>query len=85
MVSKQRGERFEKEDVASENKPAYEMISPADTIGVYQIESRVQTSVLARIQPSASTISAAKLSAARAPADASLPASRIGDGRRHAD
>jgi len=37
--------------VPQEDKPTYEMISRADTIGVFQIESRAQMSMLPRLQP----------------------------------
>lgn len=35
----------------SEQKPVYDMISRADTIGVFQVESRAQMSMLPRLQP----------------------------------
>jgi error-prone DNA polymerase len=37
--------------IPQEDKPTYEMISRADTIGVFQIESRAQMSMLPRLQP----------------------------------
>lgn len=38
-------------DVPAEDPAVYEMISRADTIGVFQIESRAQMSMLPRLQP----------------------------------
>lgn len=39
------------EDIPKEDKPTYDMICKADTIGVFQIESRAQQSMLPRLQP----------------------------------
>ncbi|CAE6820542.1 MULTISPECIES: error-prone DNA polymerase [Paraburkholderia] len=51
IVSEQRGERFEMQDIPAEDPRTYEMISAADTVGVFQIESRAQMSMLPRMQP----------------------------------
>ncbi|MFL9957748.1 MULTISPECIES: error-prone DNA polymerase [Paraburkholderia] len=51
IVSQQRGERFEMQDIPSEDPATYDMISAADTVGVFQIESRAQMSMLPRMQP----------------------------------
>jgi error-prone DNA polymerase len=51
IVSEQRGERFEMQDIPPEDSKTYEMISAADTVGVFQIESRAQMSMLPRIKP----------------------------------
>ncbi|CAB3794573.1 error-prone DNA polymerase [Paraburkholderia fynbosensis] len=51
IVSEQRGERFEMQDIPAEDPATYEMISAADTVGVFQIESRAQMSMLPRMQP----------------------------------
>ncbi|GAB5097945.1 hypothetical protein YK56LOC_36610 [Caballeronia sp. HLA56] len=51
IVSEQRGERFEMQDIPSEDPATYEMISQADTVGVFQIESRAQMSMLPRLKP----------------------------------
>ncbi|MEM5385425.1 error-prone DNA polymerase [Paraburkholderia phymatum] len=51
LVSERRGERFEMQDIPPENKETYDMISRADTIGVFQIESRAQMSMLPRLKP----------------------------------
>ena len=50
IVSEQRGERFEMQDIPVEDPATYEMISQADTVGVFQIESRAQMSMLPRLQ-----------------------------------
>ncbi|MFM0350902.1 error-prone DNA polymerase [Paraburkholderia sp. RL17-347-BIC-D] len=51
IVSEQRGERFEMQDIPAEDPQTYEMISAADTVGVFQIESRAQMSMLPRMKP----------------------------------
>jgi error-prone DNA polymerase len=51
LVSTQRGERFEMQDIPAEDPDTYAMISAADTVGVFQIESRAQMSMLPRMQP----------------------------------
>src|SRR5690606_3493970 len=37
--------------IPKEEKPVYDMISRADTIGVFQVESRAQMSMLPRLKP----------------------------------
>jgi error-prone DNA polymerase len=51
IVSEQRGERFEMQDIPAEDEATYDMISRADTVGVFQIESRAQMSMLPRMKP----------------------------------
>jgi error-prone DNA polymerase len=51
FVSEQRGERFEMQDIPAEDPETYAMISAAETVGVFQIESRAQMSMLPRIKP----------------------------------
>ncbi len=51
LVGARRGEQFELQDVPSEDPLTYEMISRADTVGVFQIESRAQMSMLPRMKP----------------------------------
>lgn len=51
IVSEQRGEPFELQDIPAEDAATYEMICKADTVGVFQIESRAQMSMLPRLQP----------------------------------
>ena len=42
---------FRIQDIPAEDPATYEMISQADTVGVFQIESRAQMSMLPRLQP----------------------------------
>jgi error-prone DNA polymerase len=51
MVAHKRGESFELQDIPSEDPATYAMISKADTIGTFQIESRAQMSMLPRMRP----------------------------------
>src|SRR5690606_32377101 len=51
LVSAMRGRPFEMGDVPSEDPAVYEMISHADTLGVFQIESRAQMAMLPRMKP----------------------------------
>jgi error-prone DNA polymerase len=51
LVSAFRGKPFTLADVPKEDPRVYEMISRADTIGVFQIESRAQMSMLPRLKP----------------------------------
>ena len=51
MVSSRRGTQLRMEDIPSEDPAVYAMIQKADTIGVFQIESRAQQSMLPRLKP----------------------------------
>jgi error-prone DNA polymerase len=51
MVADRRGEPFELQDIPDEDATTYDMICAADTIGVFQIESRAQMSMLPRLRP----------------------------------
>ncbi|CAM5496331.1 error-prone DNA polymerase [Alcaligenes] [Alcaligenes phenolicus] len=51
FISQQRGERFELQDIPAEDPATYAMIGRADTVGVFQIESRAQMSMLPRLLP----------------------------------
>ena len=51
LISAQQGEPFELHDIPAEDAATYAMISKADTVGVFQIESRAQMSMLPRLQP----------------------------------
>ena len=51
FIAEQRGEPFEMQDIPAEDPATYEMICQADTVGVFQIESRAQMSMLPRMQP----------------------------------
>jgi len=43
--------RFRLQDIPAEDPDTYEMIANADTVGVFQIESRAQMSMLPRLRP----------------------------------
>ncbi len=51
LISQQRGYTFLMQDIPSEDPATYDMICAADTVGVFQIESRAQMSMLPRLQP----------------------------------
>ena len=50
-IGDKRGSQFLMQDVPAEDPATYDMICRADTIGVFQIESRAQMSMLPRLQP----------------------------------
>jgi error-prone DNA polymerase len=43
--------RFSLQDIPDDDEPTYDMICAADTVGVFQIESRAQMSMLPRLRP----------------------------------
>jgi error-prone DNA polymerase len=51
MVSSWRGKPLRVQDIPAEDAAVYAMIQRADTIGVFQIESRAQQSMLPRLKP----------------------------------
>lgn len=51
LVSARRETPFRMQDIPKEDKETYDMICKADTIGVFQIESRAQMSMLPRLKP----------------------------------
>ncbi|MFJ3483054.1 error-prone DNA polymerase [Pseudomonas sp. NPDC090202] len=51
LVRRYRGYDLTIASIPAEDKPTYDMISRADTIGVFQIESRAQMSMLPRLRP----------------------------------
>ncbi|MGI4985653.1 MAG: error-prone DNA polymerase, partial [Janthinobacterium lividum] len=51
LVSLRRGGPFELQDIPAEDAATYRMICRADTVGVFQIESRAQMSMLPRLRP----------------------------------
>lgn len=51
FIGERRGHAFEMQDIPAEDGATYEMISRADTVGVFQIESRAQMSMLPRLRP----------------------------------
>ena len=51
LISLRTGSPMVMQDIPAEDKTTYDMICRADTIGVFQIESRAQMSMLPRLQP----------------------------------
>jgi len=51
LVHALRGWRWTIASLPAEDKQTYEMIQEADTVGVFQIESRAQMSMLPRLKP----------------------------------
>jgi error-prone DNA polymerase len=51
LVSEREGRDFTMADVPAEDPATYEMAGHADTVGVFQIESRAQMSMLPRLKP----------------------------------
>ena len=53
FVAQRRGHPFELTDIPDKDEATYDMICRADTVGVFQIESRAQMAMLPRLQPRA--------------------------------
>jgi error-prone DNA polymerase len=51
FVSQRRGYPFALQDIEDKDQATYDMICRADTVGVFQIESRAQMSMLPRLKP----------------------------------
>jgi error-prone DNA polymerase len=51
LAAQRRGEPFELQDIPAEDVATYDMICEADTVGVFQIESRAQMTMLPRMRP----------------------------------
>lgn len=51
FVSMRKGYQFGMQDIPAEDAVTYDMICKADTVGVFQIESRAQMSMLPRLRP----------------------------------
>jgi error-prone DNA polymerase len=51
LIERHHGRRLELATVPAEEKPVYEMLSRADSIGVFQVESRAQMTMLPRLKP----------------------------------
>ena len=51
LISQRRQYAFEMQDIPAEDSVTYDMICKADTLGVFQIESRAQMSMLPRLKP----------------------------------
>jgi error-prone DNA polymerase len=51
LIGQKEGRSFGMEDATQNDGPTYDMICAADTVGVFQIESRAQMSMLPRLRP----------------------------------
>jgi error-prone DNA polymerase len=51
FVAQRRGRAFQMQDIPREDPEVYAMISRADTVGVFQVESRAQMAMLPRLKP----------------------------------
>ena len=51
FVGQRKGCTFEVQDIPAECPETYQMLCEADTVGVFQVESRAQRSMLPRLQP----------------------------------
>ena len=51
LVSRRRGRELRLQDIPAEDPAVYDMICRADTVGVFQIESRAQMAMLPRLKP----------------------------------
>lgn len=51
LVSLRYDDHFQMQDIPAEDEKTYDMICKADTIGVFQIESRAQMTMLPRLRP----------------------------------
>ena len=51
LVGQRYGDVFEMQDIPADDAATYDMICAADTVGVFQIESRAQMSMLPRMRP----------------------------------
>jgi len=51
FISLQRGYDFTMQDIPAEDRMTYRMLCKADTVGVFQVESRAQMTMLPRLRP----------------------------------
>ncbi len=51
FIGARKGHVFELQDIPAEDPATYDMVCQADTVGVFQIESRAQMGMLPRLQP----------------------------------
>jgi error-prone DNA polymerase len=51
LIGARQGHVFQMQDIPAEDAATYDMICAADTVGVFQIESRAQMSMLPRLRP----------------------------------
>ena len=55
LVAEHHGRKVELHDAAAEDPEVYEMLQRADSVGVFQVESRAQMATLPRLKPRSST------------------------------
>jgi len=51
LPARENGKPWQMQDIPAEDRAVYEMMTRADTVGVFQIESRAQMSMLPRLKP----------------------------------
>ncbi|MBV7542084.1 error-prone DNA polymerase [Acidovorax sp. sic0104] len=51
LIGQRRGYLFGMQDIPAEDRATYQMLSKADTVGVFQVESRSQRATLPRLKP----------------------------------
>ncbi len=51
LIGRRRGQEMQMQDIPAEDQATYDMVCRADTVGVFQIESRAQMSMLPRLRP----------------------------------
>jgi error-prone DNA polymerase len=51
LVAEHHGERWTMSSIPQEDPPVYQMLAEADTVGVFQVESRAQMATLPRLRP----------------------------------
>ncbi|MEI8303599.1 MAG: error-prone DNA polymerase [Burkholderiales bacterium] len=51
LIGERRGQPFRIQDIPAEDPATYEMLSRADSVGVFQVESRAQMTMLPRLRP----------------------------------
>ena len=51
FIGVRKGYAFEMQDIPAEDSQTYDMVCEADTVGVFQIESRAQMTMLPRLRP----------------------------------
>jgi error-prone DNA polymerase len=51
LVGQRRGQPFRLQDIPKHDTPTFDMLCRADTVGVFQVESRAQMSMLPRLKP----------------------------------
>ena len=51
LIGHTRGEPFAMQDIPAEDAPTYDMLCAADSVGVFQVESRAQQNMLPRLRP----------------------------------